>query len=58
MRRHRDRGRRWVRYLGIELRETEIDTLIRRGFLRAETRNDRNAVTRALRYTRTSTMRW
>ena len=28
--------------------KTEIDTLIRRGFLQAETRNDRNAVTRAL----------
>ena len=48
MRRHRDRRRRQVRYLGIELRETEIDTLIRRGFLQPETRNDRNAVTRAL----------
>ena len=48
MRRHRDRRRRRVRYLGIELRETEIDTLIRRGFLQPETRNDRNAVTRAL----------
>jgi len=47
-RRHRDRRRRRVRYLGIELRETEIDTLIRRGFLQPETRNDRNAVTRAL----------
>jgi hypothetical protein len=48
MRRHRDRRRRQVRYLGFELRETEIDALVRRGFLRAATRNDQTAVTRAL----------
>jgi hypothetical protein len=30
------------------LRETEIDALIRQGFLRAETRNDPNAVSEAL----------
>jgi hypothetical protein len=44
MRRHRDRRRRRVRYLGLRV----IDALVRRGFLRAATRNDRNAVTRAL----------
>jgi len=31
----------------IELRETEIDTLIRMGLLRPEMRNDANAVTEA-----------
>jgi len=31
MRRHRDRRRRRVRYLGIELCETEVDALVRRG---------------------------
>ena len=48
MRLHRARRRRKVRYLGIELFEAEVDALIRRGFLRAETRNDRNAVIKAL----------
>jgi hypothetical protein len=48
MRRHRDRRRRCVRYLGIELREAEVDALVSTGFLRAETRNNRKAVTEAL----------
>ena len=48
MRRHRDRRRRKVRFLGIEVFEAEVDALIRGGFLRAETRNDRNAVLKAL----------
>jgi hypothetical protein len=48
MRRHRDRRRRRVSYLGIELREAEVDALVRTGFLRAETRNNRKAVTEAL----------
>jgi hypothetical protein len=48
MRRHRDRRRRRVRFLGIELFDTEVDALVRRGLLRAETRNDRSAVTKAL----------
>jgi hypothetical protein len=32
----------------IELRETEVDALIRGGLLEHETRNDRNAVLKAL----------
>ena len=48
MQRYRVRRRRKVRYLGIELFEAEVDALVRRGFLRAETRNDRNAVVGAL----------
>jgi hypothetical protein len=32
----------------IELRETEVDALIRRGLLEHETRNDRNAILKAL----------
>jgi hypothetical protein len=32
----------------IELRETEIDALTRRGLLKGETRNDRRAVKAAL----------
>jgi hypothetical protein len=32
----------------IELRETEVDALIRGGLLEQETRNDRNAVLKAL----------
>ena len=47
MRRHRQRRHDGLRCLRIELRETEIDELIRRKFLTPETRNDRNAVLRA-----------
>jgi hypothetical protein len=36
-----------LRCLTIELRKTEIDALVRMGFLRAEMRNDVNAVTNA-----------
>jgi hypothetical protein len=32
----------------VELRETEIDALIRKGFLKQETRNDEHAVREAL----------
>jgi hypothetical protein len=32
----------------VELRETEIDALIRKGFLKQETRNDWHAVREAL----------
>jgi hypothetical protein len=48
MRRHRERQRNGLRCLVIELRETEIDTLIRKGLLKWETRNDRNAIVEAL----------
>jgi hypothetical protein len=48
MRLHRDRRRRGLRCVMIELRETEVDALIRGGLLEQKTRNDRNAVVRAL----------
>ena len=48
MRLHRRRRRLGLRCLMIELRETEIDTLIRKGLLKPETRNDTKAVRRAL----------
>jgi hypothetical protein len=37
---HRERRRHDSRCLTIELRETEIDALIRKGLLKSETRND------------------
>jgi hypothetical protein len=48
MRLHRERRRNGMRCLTIELRETEIDALIREGLLRADMRNDPSAVTKAL----------
>jgi hypothetical protein len=48
MRRHRQRRRDGLRCLVIELRETEIDALIRMRLLKLETRNDARAVTAAL----------
>jgi hypothetical protein len=48
MRRHRERRRDGLRCLLIELRETEIDSLIRTGLLRPEMRNDANAIIEAL----------
>ena len=48
MRLHRERRRRGLRCLMIELRETEVDALIRGGLLEQETRDDRNAVLKAL----------
>jgi hypothetical protein len=48
MRRSRERRRDGLRCLRVELRETEIDALIRKGMLESETRNDTNAVIRAL----------
>ena len=48
MRLHRDRRRRGLRCLMIELRETDVDALIRGGLLEHKTRNDRNAVLKAL----------
>jgi hypothetical protein len=37
-----------LRCLTIELRETEIDPLVRMGLLKIEMRNDANAITKAL----------
>jgi hypothetical protein len=48
MRRHRQRRRDGLRCLVIELRETEIDVLIRKGLLKPETRNDTSAILDAL----------
>ena len=48
MRRHRQRQRNGLRCVTVELRATEIETLIRRGLLKWETRNDRNAIINAL----------
>jgi hypothetical protein len=48
MRRHRERLRQGLRCLTIELRETEIDALLRYGLLTVETRNDPVAICNAL----------
>jgi hypothetical protein len=48
MRLHRERRRQGLRCLTIELRETEIDALVREGLLERETRNDANAIIDAL----------
>jgi hypothetical protein len=48
MRLHRERRRRGLRCLVIELRETEIDALIRMGLLKAEARNNLPAIRHAL----------
>jgi hypothetical protein len=48
MRRHRQRRRDGLRCLVVELRETEIDALIRKGLLKPETRNDTSAIIDAL----------
>jgi hypothetical protein len=48
MRRHRERRRDGLRCLTIELRETEIDVLIGKGMLKADARNDPDAIRDAL----------
>ena len=48
MRLHRDRRRRGLRCLTIELREREVDTLIEKGLLNREMRHDPGAVCDAL----------
>jgi hypothetical protein len=48
MRLHRQRRRNGIRPLWIELRVTEIEALARIGLLKAETRNDPNAIRDAL----------
>ena len=48
MRRHRQRRRNGLRCFTVELRATEIETLIRKGLLRWEMRNDRSAIINAL----------
>jgi hypothetical protein len=48
MRAHRQRRRDGLRCLTIELRNTEIDALIRNGVLKADARNDPYAIRDAL----------
>jgi hypothetical protein len=48
MRRHRERRRDGLRCVVVELRETEIDELVRRKLLEADARNDLYAVRDAL----------
>ena len=48
MRLHRERRSKGLRCFMIELRETEIVALIRKGLLKFEVRNDLNAVRGAL----------
>jgi hypothetical protein len=44
MRRHRERRRKAMRRMTIELRETEVLALIRKGLLKADARNNLQAV--------------
>jgi hypothetical protein len=48
MRRHRQRRHDGLRCLTVELRQTEIDALVRKGFLKSEMRNERKAIIQAL----------
>ena len=48
MRLHRERKKNGMRCLMIELRETEIDALIRKGFLKPDARNNRSAIVDAI----------
>ena len=45
---HRQRRREGLRHFGVDLKESEIDALIRKGFLATELRMDRTAVVKAL----------
>jgi hypothetical protein len=47
MRRHRERRRDGLRCMTIELRETEITALIRKGLLNNDARNNLSSVKRA-----------
>ena len=48
MRRHRERRRDGMRCLWVELHETELDALVRKGLLEPASRNDENAIADAL----------
>ncbi len=48
MRLHRKRRRNGLRFMRILLHETEIDALIRKGFLKRERRQDQHAVQNAI----------
>jgi hypothetical protein len=47
MRRHRERRRDGLRCMTIEVRDTEVTALIRKGFLRDDARHDLQAVKKA-----------
>jgi hypothetical protein len=48
MQRHRQRRRDGMRCVQMEIRDTEIEELIRRKLLKEETRNDKQAIIDAL----------
>ena len=48
MRVHRERKKSGMRCVMLELRETEINALIRKGFLKADARNDTSAIVDAI----------
>jgi hypothetical protein len=48
MRAHRERKKSGMRCVIIELRETEIEALIRKGFLKSDGRNDKIEIADAL----------
>ena len=48
MRRHRERRREGLCCLWVELHDTEINALMRKGLLKSETRHDQNAIADAL----------
>ena len=48
MRRHRQRQRNGLRCFTVELRQTEIEVLVHRGYLKNETRNDERSIIDAL----------
>ena len=48
MRLHRERRCDGMRCLMVELHDTEVNALVRRGLLKHETRHDRNAIADAL----------
>jgi hypothetical protein len=48
MRRSRERRRGGLRCLLVELRETEVGALVRRGFLKSDARNEPKAIVLAL----------
>jgi hypothetical protein len=50
MRAHRERRRKGLRCVTIELLAAEVDELVRRGLLPIEARNDENAVVKALHH--------
>ncbi len=48
MRRHRERRRDGLRCVMLEIRDSEVEVLVRKGMLKADTRNDPHAIEMAL----------